>query len=202
MKTAAERQAERASMVHLYRLYETTRHETLPDGSEVYIFTAPAVPDKPTKHFLLSFSGTAGRRSDHYSYRVLGDAHARADSFMRVRTGWSDRKMTARAERTGFKTSLVVGSVLVNSWGYDQTNIDYFQVVEVSDSGRSVTIRAIGARSQEDGFMQGTCWPLADHFIGAPIVKRVGPGDRVKIHSWGSWARVWTPGLNRWTAYA
>ena len=118
------------------------------------------------------------------------------------RNAHQERVTQHRAERQAFRTALMPGSVLVNSWGYDQTNIDYYQVVAVSETGRSVTIRPIAARSHEDGFMQGTCWPLADHFTGPEMVKRVGPGDSIKVHDWGSWAHLWTPGLNRWTAYA
>jgi len=36
-----------------------------------------------------------------------------------------------------------VGDVFVESWGYDQTNKDFYQVVEVTKSGKSVWLIAV-----------------------------------------------------------
>jgi hypothetical protein len=199
MTNLEKRQAERASMLYHYRAYEKAGEVTASDGSLVVIYTRPELAPKC---FLLAFSGTAGKTTAHYSYRTVEQAERYAADFLAGRHSHRARVEERRAERQAFRTSLKPGAVLVNTWGYDQTNVDYYQVTAVSDAGRTVTIRPIAARSHEDGFMQGTCWPLADHFTGGPMTKRVGPGDSVKVRDFGSWARPWTPGLNRWTAYA
>jgi hypothetical protein len=47
-----------------------------------------------------------------------------------------------------------VGEVYYDSWGYDQTNIDFVKVVEVSPSGKTVKVRKMGERiTQTTGFM-------------------------------------------------
>ena len=42
-----------------------------------------------------------------------------------------------------------VGDVLVSSWGYDQTNIDFWRVVGLTASGKSVRIVPAGQRVVE-----------------------------------------------------
>jgi len=39
-----------------------------------------------------------------------------------------------------------VGTIFVRTWGYDQTNVNFYQVVEVTPSGKSVKLREIAGR--------------------------------------------------------
>ena len=39
-----------------------------------------------------------------------------------------------------------VGDIFVSSWGYDQTNIDYYVVESVTKSGKSVKVHKIGSK--------------------------------------------------------
>ena len=58
-----------------------------------------------------------------------------------------------------------VGDILHHSWGYDQTNCDFYQVVEVKKA--SVVLRKIGAKHVEgsEGFMSESLMPEKDAFI-------------------------------------
>ena len=42
-----------------------------------------------------------------------------------------------------------VGDVLVSSWGYDQTNVDFWRVVSLTASGKSARIVPAGSRVVE-----------------------------------------------------
>lgn len=196
-QVAAERVAyERESFWRLNRRATTIQHETFPDGSDARVY------EEFGRFFLVAFAGKSGKPSLNYSYRTEAEACHRAAQFIEGRAQHALRVKDRARARVEYKTTLQPGTILRNSWGYDQTNIDYYQIIAVSPSGKSVTIRKIAARAVADGFMQGTCWPIADDFIGAPMVKRIGEGDAVKIHDWGSWAHPWTPKLDRWTNYA
>lgn len=72
------------------------------------------------------------------------------------------RKKRARAR---FKNPYNVGDILHHSWGYDQTNCDFYQVVEVKKA--SVVLRKIGATRVpgSEGFMCETLMPEKDAFI-------------------------------------
>jgi hypothetical protein len=64
-----------------------------------------------------------------------------------------------------------VGDLLSNSWGYEQTNWDFAQVVAVGK--RSVTIRPVGRRTIEDtGAMSAYVAPVKDAFAGEEKVVR------------------------------
>jgi len=58
-----------------------------------------------------------------------------------------------------------VGDILHHSWGYDQTNCDFYQVVEVKKA--SVVLRKIGAKRVDgsEGFMSESLMPEKDAFI-------------------------------------
>ena len=43
-------------------------------------------------------------------------------------------------------TDVKVGDVFVESWGYDQTNVDFVEVVSITKSGKSVRVLPIGSR--------------------------------------------------------
>lgn len=58
------------------------------------------------------------------------------------------------------------GQVFCCSWGYDQTNVDFYQVISVS--GQMATVQAIKQESVEDLDMQGQCVPLVGEFKGEP----------------------------------
>ena len=98
-----------------------------------------------------------------------------------------------RAARKAFTTSLVEGDIMYTSWGYEQTNVDWFQVVEVKSSGKTVVVREIAGNLHTDsgcGPMSGRTTPVKDEFVGEPMTKRVQRGDSVKIHS-SAYAYKW-----------
>ena len=48
-------------------------------------------------------------------------------------------------------TQLKVGDVLYSSWGYEQTNVDFYKVISLSPSGKSAKIVRIGQKIVDDG---------------------------------------------------
>lgn len=81
-----------------------------------------------------------------------------------------------------------VGDILVSSWGYEQTNVQWYQVVGVT--AKSVKIREIKGRVQETAFMSGESVPIPDAFIdnlwfGEQKTARINSFGRVNITSDG-----------------
>ena len=70
-------------------------------------------------------------------------------------------------------TSIKVGSIFKSSWGYDQTNVDYYQVTKVNPSGKSITVQQIADSINTTGMMCGTSLPIKDSFKGQPQTKRI-----------------------------
>ena len=108
-------------------------------------------------------------------------------------------EITAKAERAQAKKNLVnpykVGDLFYDSWGYDQTNIDFYQVVRVTQ--KSCVVRPIGkVRIEETGWLSYRVRPRKDHFTGDEQTKRVntfagsaGPWLGSGYHSMAPWDR-------------
>ena len=134
--------------------------------------------------------GFGGRRSKpDFNFRFGNKA--RRDEYVKDYVDGLKKALDAKLEREGrkknFKHSLVVGSILYSSWGYDQTNIDFYQVVEVVGK-KSVKIRQIG--SSIDHAEQGADYVVAirNGFLNdsEPKLKRVGQGNVISLNSYSS----------------
>lgn len=66
-----------------------------------------------------------------------------------------------------------VGDVLYDSWGYEQTNIDFYQVVEIKN--KSIVIREIHGEltGESHGPDSGYVRPLVDSFKSEPMIKKI-----------------------------
>ncbi len=71
---------------------------------------------------------------------------------------------------TFVKTGVEVGDIFVSSWGYDQTNISYYQVVGITASGKSVKVTQIAQKITEHG-TQGTdvVFPVCNAFVDETV---------------------------------
>ena len=71
------------------------------------------------------------------------------------------------------------GDVFESSWGYDQTNVDYYEVVGFTPSGKSVRLRPIGKRGVpgSDGFMSRRVVANPGEFRGGEFTKRLKRAD-------------------------
>lgn len=74
------------------------------------------------------------------------------------------RELRQRA-KSQYQNPYKVGDILHHSWGYDQTNCDFYQVVEVKNA--SVVLRKIAAETvpESEGFMCEMLMPKKDAFI-------------------------------------
>ena len=70
-----------------------------------------------------------------------------------------------KEERTSFGHGFQVGDILSGSWGYEQTNVDFWQVVEVR--GAHIIMRHLCSElvNGEEGFMQGRTVPIPGSFL-------------------------------------
>jgi hypothetical protein len=83
------------------------------------------------------------------------------------------KKRQAHGKAADMDAPAKVGDIFYNSWGYDQTNIDWYQVVALTKSGKSVKIRPIAGKVKESGFMSGTTTPMKGKFTGPAVTKRL-----------------------------
>jgi hypothetical protein len=100
-------------------------------------------------------------------------------------------KAEQKAKRKASGRGLAVGDVLRSSWGYDQTNIDYYQVTALIGE-TMVEVRPIGQHIEETGWCVGKCAPTPGEYTGEPM-RCVAKDGSVKVRDWGVWARKVEP---------
>jgi hypothetical protein len=136
------------------------------------------------------------------AYQYL-DETKRADAIVRLfqaRQAWADAKAKRAAERNAQGHGAQVGQFLSTSWGYDQTNVDFYQITKLI--GRTmvelVKVPAIAAGGEGGAAMSDKVIPGAGK-VGAPfrVVMKNGRA-RVDGHS----ATVWDglPKYRSWYA--
>lgn len=68
-----------------------------------------------------------------------------------------------------------VGMIFEHSWGYGQTNIDFYEVVSITP--KTVKVRKIAQDTTEDGFMSGHTVPVPGTFVEPEMRKLVRHAD-------------------------
>jgi hypothetical protein len=171
-------------------------------GIEVYCGKNPK-SGKPTA---IAFHGKAQKPDWHFTFQSAEHCAKHIDNYLAGQIRRQQIVAERKTERLNQDRGLVVGDVLRHSWGYDQTNIDYYEVTALIGS-TMVEIRKIGSEGFDTAWMQGESVPMKGHYVGKPM-RRVAKNGSVKIFDWGSWANKMMPDQNglyrssHWTAYA
>lgn len=97
--------------------------------------------------------------------------------------------------------ALQIGSILYTSWGYDQTNIDFYEVTKLI--GRAtLELKELGQERIYDGSgLSGKTKPIPGDFISQAFRKRINVYGSVKINE-VSWARIWSGDALNYSSYA
>jgi len=126
-----------------------------------------------------------GKRKDPDSlYRYSSEEHRAKAIAERVEV--IRKRLEYKEERkkvTSVPKSYEVGDIVYTSWGYEQTNLDFYQVVETRGAA-TVVVRPIGSRTiRETSWGSADVSPVKDAFIGEEIVCRsTYYGVKIKGH--------------------
>lgn len=123
-------------------------NETLTDsfGIEVYYSTE--------KLQAIFYAGKSSKKWWFYRFRTLDDMLKRiyqsVDNHLRISNEKIEKAAKQKAAMVDFKASdfFRVGDVVVNSWGYEQTNIDFYQVTEVLN--KKIRVQEIRSKMVEN----------------------------------------------------
>lgn len=134
----------------------------------------------------IGYKGRAKRRDFFYKFPSIERRTEFITEFVKKIKKQAEENAQIKLARKSKKRDLVIGDILVSYWGYNQSNVDYYQVVEMVGNN-SVCLREIGKQKtfESDG-LSGHCIPVVDHFTGESFTKRVYDGMRVRLNSFSS----------------
>lgn len=91
-----------------------------------------------------------------------------------------------------------VGDVVRYSWGYDQTNVEYFQIVAATE--RTVDLRRIACESVpgSEGFMSDQVRPVKDSFLDDSHGLRCGKVIRKTLQAYAGGKEPYIPMPHGW----
>lgn len=188
--------------------FNTTRENFIPrgaarvsdKGSDAVAFVYVTPKGRPAA---MVFCGRAVKPKWHHLFPTeIAREKAVADFFQRCR-----RMAAGKAEHRAASKKphgLEVGHIFVASWGYEQTNIDFYQVTAVV--GRCmVEVRKIAQADASTGrepWATGKALPALDAFTGPVVRRRVNGASRsIRIDDVRT-GFVWDGRPKNWTAYA
>ena len=93
-----------------------------------------------------------------------------------------------------------VCAILYSSWGYEQTNVDFYIII--ARSGVCVTLQEIGCiREYDSRGDSGTCMPNKEIKIGEPFRKRINKYGNITLNSY-SYASIYDGKPKCFSCYA
>lgn len=109
-------------------------------------------------------------------------------------------KADRSAKRKATGRGVEVGQYMVASWGYDQTNVDFYRIEKLVGSTMVELIKVGAISTGESGNMSGKVIPNDQPLKGAEPIRVVVKGGSAKVN--GNYASVWdgTPRYVSWYA--
>ena len=144
-----------------------------------------------TRFVAVGFAGKRAKPDFNYIFKTEEGMQKYLTEWLAKIQASVQRKAQERAKAAAMRATghqLAVGDVLATCWGYEQTNVEYYQVTKLIGKCM-VEICEIARMHEETGYLQGKCAPVKGQFKGEPLRRRVcDDGRSVKIESWGIWA--------------
>jgi hypothetical protein len=86
---------------------------------------------------------------------------------------------------------IIVGSIFYVRWGYEQTNINFYQVINLIGTSTLELQELAQNETFNKSSLTGTTLPLLNQFLGASFRKRVNADGFIKISEYDRYARIW-----------
>lgn len=140
----------------------------------------------------IAFKGKQSKPLWNLRFRSIAEQEKTIQSAVDSATARIQSQQSLRDERKNNVHGLVEGDILWSSWGYEQTNINFYQVL--SAVGKSIVVREISLNViRSDGSGSDYVVPDVGSFKKGPPMKKIPQGSgkdaRVKIET--SYAYKW-----------
>ena len=153
---------------------------------------------KPTA---IAYTGKSSKPDFHYNFkdeeRRMDFINDKINNRLAIKKSNDEWKAKKKKENDKLIDEVKVGDIFYASWGYEQTNIDFYQVVAKSKS--MVTVKELNSTREITGHDQGYLTPVKDSFYDDKEIKKRLSNGRLNIDSvrsatkleaekvWSSW---------------
>lgn len=152
------------------------------------------------------FFGRQTKPARRYRYRSEAKREADVTEAFQARRAWLQARQGRAGERNAYRNHYQVGTILRTCWGYEQTNVDFYEVTKVT--GQMVDVRKLNCESVETAWCQGQAVPLPGDYSGPPLRRRAqAHGVRIDTSRFATVAETQNVGgvsvvkPAHWTAY-
>lgn len=156
------------------------------------------------KPALALFVGKSTKPSSNYYYSTPERREEEVNRVIEREREYLAEKLAKLEERKAFKPTTKAGDIFVSSWGYEQTQVDFYLCQEVK--GKTGTFVRIGSETEEDSTcssgLSDRVLPVPERIIGDPFKKLISQSGGTEYiamksyeycHKWGgsSMHRSW-----------
>jgi len=170
-----------------------------PDGVEVAVLVNL---DKMQAAF---FQGKRKKPTWHFVFESLERLFSRIDkeveTTIEAHKQRAERKAKEKLEAVENRAAVKVGDVFSTNWGFDQTNVEFYQVVE-KPSAATVVVREIGRVTTDEpsGYDSEYCKPDVDAFVGPTRKARLDKYGGFKA-GYDQWATKTSPDKSHYRSW-
>jgi hypothetical protein len=194
MTTATKQPTKRQQLINFYATFSEYKKEVY---KETEIHTFLNQKGLPT---CAIYESTRGVKP---TYVYCFKSEEQRAQFIQERKKQADIRAAANAIRNAQhnaeKEQIKEGSIFVSSWGWEQTNIDFYIVLERKKD--FVLIQEIGQHRTHTHDMQGTCTPNKEKLIGEPFKKKINKWAGLSLDSY-KYCQLWDGNPKGWSSYA
>lgn len=122
--------------------------------------------EKDNRYVALGYINKQRRSAFHYSFRTEGAREEKILGWLSDFRNIDEAKIRRKLENQGRLKALKMGDILVNSWGWEQTNVDFYQVTKKSKLGFGMMqIHGHLLEGNNGNYMAGEKIPVKGQFV-------------------------------------
>ncbi len=136
------------------------------------------IKDKVMRRFgFIAYSGKRSKPDEYFYYPNPAQREKAIADYLERLKRHEEWKQKVKENRVLKTNPVKVGDIFYTSWGYDQTNVEFFQVLEVK--GQFAIIREIYCSYEQTGWLCGNKKAVKDNFIekSEPLRKKILTSD-------------------------
>jgi hypothetical protein len=117
----------------------------------------------------IAFQANGNKPLFYHSFSNDGQRQRTIDGAIKARKEALAYKQKRQEERRNFRHSIQPGEIYYTSWGYDQTNVDFFEVVAVAE--KSISVRPISSKVVKSERGADYVAAIPGKYVGPPVTK-------------------------------